>query len=293
MYAQELSTLHAEGYRVEGNSRDGWTLTGADEHLLMIGGHGHIAPTKRDAIAEGMRRVEVDRDAREAFEQSKAEQRDERKGLQTMSEPEKDQQRRLSRAIDTACHTVDTIIAAEHSVDPATGDPRFTLAAAAWYAASAAAGTLGAWKRTGSRPCDLRDLNKVEHDLRSALRHIEDLRVEAGPDPEDHAWPLTAEGAGSEDYHAAVGEWLAARNEGDDTEGGTLFSITRNDIASAAGREITDDEAVDVAKALENSSIPEAIAEVVDAVIGSEPCDAYTGEPDAREDDGYRTPPGN
>jgi hypothetical protein len=42
------------------NGRIGWTLRYLDEGYCFIGDHGCVSPTRREAIAEAMRRIDDD-----------------------------------------------------------------------------------------------------------------------------------------------------------------------------------------------------------------------------------------
>lgn len=66
-----MATLAAHGYAVQhpdagfGPALDVWTLTHDDgcgeiPRALFIGDHGCISPTKWEAVAEGLLRIEID-----------------------------------------------------------------------------------------------------------------------------------------------------------------------------------------------------------------------------------------
>jgi hypothetical protein len=60
----DIAAVQAEGYRVMREPDvfgtpvgPGWVLVDPDGAYLLIGDHGHVAPTKWEAVAEGLSRV--------------------------------------------------------------------------------------------------------------------------------------------------------------------------------------------------------------------------------------------
>lgn len=63
--ALQYGTPEANGYTVRkfypaGDSRQGWELLDSDGANLMIGGFGHVAPRKSEAVLEAYRRIVQD-----------------------------------------------------------------------------------------------------------------------------------------------------------------------------------------------------------------------------------------
>lgn len=58
----DLARLREHGYKVEHytGTGGGWMLVDPDGDNLMIGNHGCVAPTKWEAVAEGLRRIAQD-----------------------------------------------------------------------------------------------------------------------------------------------------------------------------------------------------------------------------------------
>ena len=61
---QEEAAVRAHGYKVApldcgtGAVPNAWTLTDPDGAFLMIGEHGGVSPTRWEAVAEGLARIE-------------------------------------------------------------------------------------------------------------------------------------------------------------------------------------------------------------------------------------------
>lgn len=63
---QDEARIKNAGYKVQ-KWGPGWILTDPDGHSLFIGDHGGVSPTRWEAVAEGLRRIDADTECEARF----------------------------------------------------------------------------------------------------------------------------------------------------------------------------------------------------------------------------------